>query len=209
MSRRSASGPVRGLQTLEPYMLPPCGIRIDRKVPPRSAGELLAEGLTPRQLREEWGFRAVELARSGVSARDLMDAGVPTSEIANVSKYTLVERRDAGCTAFQLMGAGLRADQLKRAGYGPSDFLAAGLSTGAVRALGFSVEDMELADSMPPPPPTSSSRRRARARPMSAGVRSNRVQHQQQPERPQTACTPYCGDVAACSTAIVSTPTHD
>ena len=172
----SASGPIRGMATIEPLFLkPPCGIHVEKRAAARSARQLLGEGWSLQELRDEWHFRTAELATTGVTARELADAGVPTREIAACAQYSADEKREAGASALEMMGAGYSAASLVRAGYTPRAFRFAGMSAGAIRSLGFSEEEMlrdgvvgssdESAYMHPPPRrPTSAASSRSRMR---------------------------------------------
>ena len=140
---RVSSGGVRGLATLEPFSLPPCGMPSDLRYGPkrggRSARELRDEGCTPQELRELWGFSATELAMAGLTALELREGGVPTREIALCGRFNAAECRAAGCSVHDLMGSPkFSTQQLVAAGFTAADFGRAGLSAGAIRGLGFS-----------------------------------------------------------------------
>lgn len=200
---RVSSGPVRGLATLDPFMSPPCGSMTDRykaTTRARSARELQEQGCTLQELRELWGFSALELAQAGLSAVELREAGVPTREIANCGRFNASQCREAGCSVLDLMSGRFAMAALLDAGFGPADFRRAGLSTGAIRGLGFFSEAQILeagagdqpvymrpptasgADASAPPQqrerPASahgprSARRATSARPRSAAPRGN------------------------------------
>ena len=159
MPAGTASGPVRGLATLEPFALPPCGIHVDKpRGRARTASELREQGCTPAELRMEWGFSAFELARAGLTALEQRSAGVPTREIAYCRRYTASQCREAGCTALDMFAARFSVSKLLEAGFTPADFVRAGLTTAAIRALGFSEAQMAEAGAadapafMAPPP---------------------------------------------------------
>jgi hypothetical protein len=170
-------------------MLPPCGIGADRRTPARSARDLLAEGCSPEDLRIFWGFSGVELARAGLSAKQLVQAGVSTQEIAGTGKFSVGECRECGCTALDVLGSGRYAVRTLATTYGPDDFARAGLTPGAIRGLGYTRDEIQragLADvpsyMQPPPRPTS-------ARPSSGRMRTAPGRRSSAPvvERPHTA----------------------
>jgi hypothetical protein len=142
------------LATLEPFALPPCGIRVDKvNGRARSARELHQQGCTPIELRQQWGFSAMELAQAGLNASQLLEAGVTTREMAASGSYSAAECRYVGCTVLDLLGARFGMQSLISAGFGPADFRGAGLSVGATVALGFDRMAVSAADDAAPPPP--------------------------------------------------------
>ena len=172
------SGPIRGMQRLEPlFMRPPCGIHVDQRQKGRSCRDLLHEGCTHFELRYNWGFSALELAGAGLSASEQAEVSVPTREIASTGRYRAEECRLAGCTVMDMLSTTkYTPSMLIAAGYGPRDFRAAGLTAGAIRSLGFSrtqlieagIDAGDTAYMRPPPRNASSSRSSRASRPRTA-----------------------------------------
>lgn len=132
-----SSGAVRGIQRLEPFHRPPCGIHVEeRRRGHRTAQEDIAAGASAAQLREV-GYTARELGFAGISARELRQSGFPILQIAAAGCFRAHELRSAGATVLDCMGAGLLMEELVLGGYTAREFGVAGVSASALRALGF------------------------------------------------------------------------
>jgi hypothetical protein len=131
-----SSGPIRGCLRLEPYMRPPCGIRVDSKPNvARTVQDDLMNGHSLQQMRM-LAYPAVELARAGFEARELTAAGYPSLQVAATRVYRAIQLRDAGCSVMDCIGgAALGISDLIQAGYTAREFSEAGIGSPAIDAL--------------------------------------------------------------------------
>jgi hypothetical protein len=152
------AGPIRGVQTMNPYAKPPRGIHLHEDYRPRTATQQLADGATADALVAT-GFSVRELAAARLDAATLVGQGFTPQQLAITRRYSTSQLRGVGATVFELLGAGYPMPEVVHAGYSEHEFAAAGVRPIGLAALGFGREEDDA-----PASARATSRRRDRQR---------------------------------------------